>query len=118
MGLRADWDNRRARAQVASILAAPGAGGWLQADGKRLRIIRAAARGGIRIDGGEGGFEERTVSELDMAWALKAQSLASVLGGAADETLVNELRYLEGTPKASTRWIDTEWVLLITTGQP
>lgn len=28
-------------------------------------------------------------------------------GGLLDEERVNRLRYLEGTPKASTRWIDT-----------
>ncbi len=28
-------------------------------------------------------------------------------GGVLDEARVNRLRYLEGTPKESTRWIDT-----------
>ncbi len=32
-------------------------------------------------------------------------------GGILDEGRVNRLRYLEGTPKGSTRWIDTGWAL-------
>ena len=34
-------------------------------------------------------------------------------GGILDEPRVNRLRYLEGTPKGSTRWIDTGWALLL-----
>lgn len=34
-----------------------------------------------------------------------------VNGGLIDEERVNRLRYLEGTPKASTRWVDTGWGL-------
>jgi hypothetical protein len=32
----------------------------------------ARAKGGFRIDGGEGGFVERTVSTTDVAWVVAA----------------------------------------------
>ncbi|AUX42551.1 uncharacterized protein SOCE26_039840 [Sorangium cellulosum] len=34
-------------------------------------------------------------------------------GGLLDEQRVNRLRYLEGTPRGATRWIDTGWALLL-----
>ncbi|BDG02807.1 hypothetical protein [Anaeromyxobacter oryzae] len=37
----------------------------------------------------------------------------SAPGGVLDEARVNKLRYLEGTPKESTRWIDTGWAILL-----
>jgi hypothetical protein len=37
-------------------------------------------------------------------------------GGILDEARVNRLRYLEGTPKASTRWIDTGWAIALVAG--
>lgn len=30
-----------------------------------------------------------------------------------DEARVNRVRYLEGTPKGSTRWIDTGWAITL-----
>ena len=108
----------RARDHVAALLADPGPGAWVEAEGTRCRIAGPAARGGIRIDEGEGGFEERTVSELDLAWVLKARSLAGVIGRVPDEAMVNELRYLDGTPKGSTRYIDTGWALVLTSRRP
>jgi hypothetical protein len=32
-------------------------------------------------------------------------------GGILDDERVDRLRYLAGTPKGSTRWIDTGWAL-------
>jgi hypothetical protein len=32
-------------------------------------------------------------------------------GGILDEARVNRVRYLEGVPKGSTRWIDTGWAI-------
>lgn len=80
-------------------------------DGGQARILGAAPRGGIRIDGGEGGFEERTVSLVDLAWVSVADADVGEHGGVLDEARVNRLRYLEGTPKGSTRWIDTGWAI-------
>jgi hypothetical protein len=39
-------------------------------------------------------------------------------GGVLDEARVNRLRYLEGTPEDSTRWIDTGWAILLVAGTP
>jgi hypothetical protein len=69
--------------------------------------VGAAKRGGIRIAGD--GFDERTVSITDVAWVVVADERRE--GGLLDEALVNRHRYLEGTPKGSTRWIDTGWAL-------
>ncbi len=102
----------RAQGVVDAVLALPEGERWLERDGeRRARVLGAAARGGLRIDGGEGGFEERTVSLVDLAWVGVALDDARVRGGRLDEERVNRLRYLEGTPKGSTRWIDTGWAL-------
>lgn len=79
---------------------------------RKLRTRDSPSKqGGLRIDGGEGGFKERTVSLLDLGWALLAQDHTAEQGGLLDEALVNRLRYLEGTPQASTRWIDSGWAI-------
>ena len=94
----------RAREWIERFLGAH-AGKWVEADGKRVRVVGRSARGGMRIEGE--GFAERTVSATDIAWVLLAQDDVRESGGVLDEARVNRLRYLEGTPKGSTRWIDT-----------
>lgn len=54
-----------------------------------------------------------TVSLTDLAWALVAEDDVARVGGVLDEARVNRLRYLDGTPKASTRWIDTGWGIVL-----
>ena len=44
-------------------------------------------------------------------WRGLAAEDAAANGGVLDEARVNRLRYLEGTPKSATRWIDTGWAL-------
>lgn len=100
--------------QVAASIIERFAGQWVERDGKRCRVVDRAAQGGIRIDGGPDGFRERTVSLTDIAWALVARQDVAMSGGVLDEPRVNQLRYLEGTPKAATRWIDTGWAILLT----
>ena len=39
-------------------------------------------------------------------------------GGILDEARVNRLRYLEGTPRESTRWIDTGWAIVLVQASP
>ena len=70
-----------------------------------MRAVGAAEQGGLRIDGGPSGFRERTVSLLDVAWAVVAADDVAAHGGVLDEARVN----LDGTPKGATRWIDTGW---------
>jgi superfamily II DNA or RNA helicase/diadenosine tetraphosphate (Ap4A) HIT family hydrolase/SOS-response transcriptional repressor LexA len=102
----------RAQLAVSAILAlAEDARDLVQGDGHRAHVLGAAARGGLRISGGEGRFAERTVSLQDLGWVIVAAEDAREQGGALDEARVNRLRYLEGTPKGSTRWIDTGWAL-------
>lgn len=103
---------REAERFVDEILQRVGQGGWVGRDEKRCRLVGKAPRGGLRIDGGEGGFEERTVSLLDLGWVLAAEEA----GGLLDEARVNRMRYLEGTPKGSTRWIDTGWAIVLVAG--
>ena len=83
----------------------------VEARGKTFRILGKSKKGGLRIDGGAEGFAARTVSILDLAWALAAERDVSEHEGPLDEARVNRLRYLEGTPKGSTRWIDTGWAI-------
>jgi hypothetical protein len=55
------------------MLALPEGARWItQSGSRRARVIAAAQRGGVRVDGGEGGFAERTVSLQDLAWTVVA----------------------------------------------
>jgi len=103
---------------VDRLLLAPGVGGWVELDGKRCRIAGRAAGGGLRIDGGSGGFAERNITITDLAWVLVAMKNVAEHGGVLDEARVNRLRYLDATPKASTRFIDTGWAIVIVLGRP
>jgi len=102
----------RAQLMVNALLARNEPDRWLhRTEGNRARVIGAAVRGGLRIDGGPGGFAERTVSLVDLAWVVVAADDVAEHGGVVDESRVNRLRYLEGVPKGSTRWIDTGWAI-------
>lgn len=97
-----------ARELVTRIRAKAGSDGFLPASrGRSLRSVGPAPEGGLRIDGGPGGFGERTISLVDLGWVIAARRDVARAGGVLDEARVNRLRYLEGTPRASTRWIDT-----------
>ena len=111
--LPSEWEDR---ARELAVALADRAGEWVEGRGRRCRIVGASARGGVRVDGGPEGFAERTVSVTDLAWVLKAQAEVGGTGGALDEAAVNRLRCLDGTPKGSTRWIDTGWALLLARG--
>jgi hypothetical protein len=103
-----------ARKVVSRIIEHPGAGNWVAVEDRRCRIVGPAAGGGLRIDGGTGGFRERTVSLADIAWVLKAHGGLDDPGSPPpDEAAVNRIRYLDGTPKGSTRWIDTGWARVL-----
>jgi hypothetical protein len=65
----------------------------------------------VRIAGEAGAFAERTISLADLGWTQLAADEVRLVGGLLDEARVNRLRYIEGTPKASTRWIDTGWAI-------
>lgn len=88
-------------------------GAFVERDGRQCRIGGRADGGGLRIDGGPDGFAERTVSLTDLAWVIVARDDVRKNGGRLDEQRVNRLRYLEGTPRAATRWIDTGWALAL-----
>ena len=104
----------QARAQVAvqTLLELPDEQrSIVQPSGRRARIAGSAKRGGLRIAGGDDGLKERTISLTDLAWVIVADDDVATTGGLLDEQRVNLLRYLEGTPKGSTRWIDTGWAI-------
>ncbi|MEZ4390219.1 MAG: DEAD/DEAH box helicase family protein [Polyangiales bacterium] len=101
----------RVDAWIAQLAESPGFGATIEVEGRTLRIVRRSDHGGLRIDGGDGGFKERTVSRADLGWTLLAADDVARLGGVLDEPRVNRLRYLDGTPKESTRWIDTGWAI-------
>lgn len=87
--------------------------GWIRTEGRAVRVIGRAPEGGIRIDGGPGGFAERTVSLVDLGWVAAAADYSRQHGVLLDEALVNRLRYIDGTPKGSTRWVDTGHALAL-----
>jgi hypothetical protein len=107
-----DGAKARANAFLDELFQRAGAGAWIVHDGKRCRLVERTA-GGVRIDGGEGGFAGRLVSVTDLAWVMIAADGVAASGGVLDEARVNRGRYLEGTPKGSTRWIDTGWGIVI-----
>jgi hypothetical protein len=95
---------------VAAVLARGVGTEIVRPDGGRARVVGKAPQGGLRVDGGEGGFAVRTVSLIDLAWVCVAAE-GGAPGVVLDEGRVNSVRYLEGTPKGSTRWIDTGWAI-------
>jgi superfamily II DNA or RNA helicase/diadenosine tetraphosphate (Ap4A) HIT family hydrolase len=103
----------RAQVIVDALLGLPESERFLQLPGgARARVLGPSARGGFRIDGGDGKrLAERSVSLTDLAWVVVAADDVRDRGGILDEARVNLLRYLEGTPKSSTRWIDTPWAI-------
>jgi hypothetical protein len=103
----------RAQRVIDSILSRPEAGRWLQRPeaNRMARVLGPAPQGGLRIDGGPDGFAARTVSVVDLAWVIVAADDVAEHGGILDEARVNHIRYLEGVPKGSTRWIDTGWAI-------
>jgi superfamily II DNA or RNA helicase/HKD family nuclease len=105
----------RSLAMLEALFRRYGEGATLERSGKRCRLLGRTREGGARIDGGPGGFAERTVSPTDLAWVLVASDDVHAGEGVLDELRVNRLRYIEGTPKGSTRWIDTGWALVLVT---
>ncbi|WP_338046597.1 DEAD/DEAH box helicase family protein [Polyangium spumosum] len=103
----------RARRLVEDLLRKKGVGSIIERDERKFRLVGPAKRGGLRIDGGPGGFEERTVSLTDIGWVLTALSEVNEDPRRLQEELVHRLRYLEGTSKGSTRYIDTGWAILL-----
>lgn len=104
----------RAQALVNALLELPEERRWIErGNGRRARVLGAAAQGGLRIDGSDDGMQARTVSLIDLAWVIVAADDQREHEGLLDEARVNRLRYLDGTPKASTRWIDTGWALAV-----
>lgn len=103
----------RALLVVEDILRTKGHGTIVEREGKRFRLVGPAKRGGMRIDGAAGGFGERTVSVNDIGWVLAALSKVNEDPRLLQEEFVHRLRYLEGTPRGSTRWIDTGWAVLL-----
>ena len=93
----------RARVAADALVARAGQPGKLLLGGKDVRVIGRSQSGGVRIEGGEGGFGARSVSLTDLAWVLLAQDDVRERGGILDEARVNRLRYLAGTPRSSTR---------------
>jgi superfamily II DNA or RNA helicase/diadenosine tetraphosphate (Ap4A) HIT family hydrolase len=99
----------RAAQVITLLLGLPEPDRAIEKNGRRVRVLGAAPRGGIRI--GDGEMRERTISLTDLAWVIAADDDAGEAGGTLDEPRVNLLRYLEGTPKGSTRFIDTGWAI-------
>jgi hypothetical protein len=108
----ADEDLEAARKAAAEIVARF-EGAFVERGGKRCRVVGRSAQGGVRVDGGPGGFKERTVSLTDLGWVFAAKRDVAASGAVLDEARVNRLRYLEGTPRSATRWIDTGWAILL-----
>ena len=102
----------RAEQAVRALIELPAAERTItQRDGRTAQVLGTTRSGGLRIGSPSGAFEERTISLTDLAWTIAASDDCDEHGGLLDEERVNKLRYLEGTPKSSTRWIDTGWAI-------
>lgn len=104
---------KRAERVVTELFQRVPEGDWAERGSDRCRVLGRSKTGSVRVDGGPDGFKARTVSLTDLAWVLLAQDDVVKNGGVLDEARVNRLRYLEGTPKGSTRWIDTGWAIVL-----
>ena len=106
----------RVRAEAGLAVLGGRAGDEVVARGRSCRIEGRSARGGIRFSFGPDGLKKRSVSVTDVGWVLAAREAARAGGHPVDEAYVNRFRFLAGTPKKSTRWIDTGWALVLTEG--
>jgi hypothetical protein len=79
--------------------------------GRRGFVRGRAPKGGLHLDGGPERLAERTVSLTDLGWVAVAARDVETNGGVLDEARINMLRYLEGTDRGATRWIDTGWAV-------
>jgi superfamily II DNA or RNA helicase/diadenosine tetraphosphate (Ap4A) HIT family hydrolase len=79
---------------------------------RRCAYLGSTSKGGVRVQK-EGSSRPRGVSATDLAWVLAANDRAAANPGRLDEAWVNRLRYLDGTPKGSTRYIDTGWAIAL-----
>lgn len=93
-----------ARRFVAAVVETAAEKGLLEGS-RPLRVRGTTRSGGLRVDGGEGGLRERTISLIDLGWVLLADQAAK--SDMPTEAEVNAARYLPGTPRRSTRWVDT-----------
>jgi superfamily II DNA or RNA helicase/diadenosine tetraphosphate (Ap4A) HIT family hydrolase len=97
---------------VSAVLALPESERMItNAAGIRAFVRGRAPRGGLNIDGGPAGFKPRAVTLTDLAWVVVAAHDSEANGGVLDEARVNRFRYLEGTARGTTRWIDTGWAI-------
>lgn len=99
-----------ARRFVAAVVEATAEERLPQGD-RTLRVRGTTRSGGLRVDGGEGGLRERTISLTDLGWVLLADQAAE--SDMPTEAEVNAARYLPGTPRSSTRWVDTGIALVL-----
>jgi diadenosine tetraphosphate (Ap4A) HIT family hydrolase len=104
----------RARERIDAFLERSGGNGTLQQHGgRRARVLGRAPEGGVRIVGPDTNFTERTVPELEIAWAIATEDDVERHGGLLDEVRVRRFRQLDGTPGD---WVDTGWALALLRG--
>ena len=114
-GVSRRLDGRWAQGAAAMVVFLEGAlasGDSIEERSRSCRFRGATSTGGVRVDH-ERMKTPRTVTANDLAWVLAARNDVERNGGVLDEARVNFVRYLEGTPKSSTRWIDTGWALVL-----
>ena len=88
-------------------------GKTVQKGGAVWSVLGSTNGGGIAIERSNGGGSRRIVTATDLGWALAAENDVARFGGILSEARVNRLRYLYGTPKEATRWIDTGWAIAL-----
>jgi superfamily II DNA or RNA helicase/HKD family nuclease len=87
------------------------AGQTVKVNGRVITIVELTRTGSIKIR--PQGAGERTISLTDLGWTLCAAAQAELRGELVDLAMVNRLRYRPGTPKGSTRYIDTGWAICL-----
>jgi len=78
------------------------------ADGRDVRVVGVSRDGGVFVEGADGGMQRRSVSATDIGWVIHAADVAARAGEKLSAEGANRLRYLSGTPKGKTRFIDTK----------
>ena len=85
--------------------------GAVRRDERSVEVLEQTPQGGLRLRLSGGAL--RTVSLTDIGWVLNAIRTGDET---PDEAAVNRRRYIEGTPRASTRWIDTGHAITLVLG--
>jgi superfamily II DNA or RNA helicase/SOS-response transcriptional repressor LexA len=104
----------RVRAQAfARMLGETKIGAEFAREAGMARVVRITRDLGVFLEGVDGSLSPRPISATDIGWVIWAADEAARGGPPLSLETVNRLRYLKGTPKGKTRYIDTKLAMAL-----